>query len=509
MFVIKHVKVISKHTYLLNVIQCRRKATLKDYYPVARCLGFDPLEYTQMLKYDPKLTKMSEKVLKEAVHSLLQIGFSKNDIVSYPCILHMPVNDIKNNVMLLQEFGWNPERIKPDVIIGLKEYEEKMIYLLRLYGFISKDTNIIHNVLKCLGIDFPADDVSLTLNERDTLKDVYIKILHYYMKRVLTVPYNKKWLKLTSFRIIHQNMYICKLMLNFDDKTILDHVGLLHEDPKYTMTLINGLSGVDFKKMLAKDRKFMKTSTDNLLSLKSNTEARGTSNNTSEAPSTLVIKDDSVRRRLAEILTIPQMQLFGKHPYCLSLIKNFCKAKERLLILDRLKIKMFTMRTLCCSDHEFIRFLINGMSKVSCHDVAVFISLLLGKNITAVLNEINKHPYINYIPIINVRQTFNLLHEMEYSNDDIFRSVQILLYPPDKVRFILQDLDNIMKTDENDIAIKLNENGKIPREFHLQLTLYFIERENNYTGIAIWSEETDFGLIDREETDATPIAVAC
>lgn len=42
--------------------------------------------------------------------------------------------------------------------------------------------------------------------------------------------------------------------------------------------------------------------------------------------------------------------------------------------------------------------------------------------------QLKKHPYVGYIPLHVVRETTDLLKEMNFSHEDIFNSLPIVLY---------------------------------------------------------------------------------
>lgn len=62
-------------------------------------------------------------------------------------------------------------------------------------------------------------------------------------------------------------------------------------------------------------------------------------------------------------------------------------------------------------------------------DLALLVGHKLSQPVEDVFRELNKNGGFKYVPLTTVRDNLDYLVEMGFSKEDIYRSVQILLYP--------------------------------------------------------------------------------
>lgn len=62
-------------------------------------------------------------------------------------------------------------------------------------------------------------------------------------------------------------------------------------------------------------------------------------------------------------------------------------------------------------------------------DVVDYFSMLLKKPKAEVGKRLRKHPFYYYVPFVDIDANYEFLTKMGYTNDNIARSLLVLLYP--------------------------------------------------------------------------------
>lgn len=77
----------------------------------------------------------------------------------------------------------------------------------------------------------------------------------------------------------------------------------------------------------------------------------------------------------------------------------------------------------------FPRFARDGTDRTKGRDIVVYLSNVIKKDENAIRSLLSRHPNWCHIPVIHIKQCFDFLKGLEFTNEDIYKNIHLLLYP--------------------------------------------------------------------------------
>lgn len=75
------------------------------------------------------------------------------------------------------------------------------------------------------------------------------------------------------------------------------------------------------------------------------------------------------------------------------------------------------------------RFNYNGNDKGKSNDTMIYLTSVLGENKIKLRSMLERHPFWHYTSLLRIRTAFEFLQKKNFTKDQIFHCLQILLYP--------------------------------------------------------------------------------
>lgn len=77
----------------------------------------------------------------------------------------------------------------------------------------------------------------------------------------------------------------------------------------------------------------------------------------------------------------------------------------------------------------FNRFNCNGNDKGKTNDIMIYLTNTLGEDKRKLRMSLERHSYWQYISLLSIRQTYEFLKKQNFTKDQLFHCLQIILYP--------------------------------------------------------------------------------
>ncbi|XKL61525.1 hypothetical protein PGB90_008582 [Kerria lacca] len=383
-------------------------------------------ECSKIIKNTSAFKRRSEEDITKCFYTLKNAGYSNTYIQQHLYLLNVSPNILKNYLLFYKECGFNEEKIGP-AIVDIEHIMTVPIYLLKNYSILSNNVNLADNFLFYLGISKMKFD--LETNDNESIREVYIKILKMH-------------------EILHYDSE--NIILNLQSST-----GIILRETVFEYPRIMKTFGID-------------------------------SSILTKYPQIIEMDANILMYRILKLINSPTLTIFKDHPKFGSLLISGPKVLERINILQELNMNCYDICLLTCSSKVFFKHILNRADRTKTNDLSIYISRKLGKSFKLTKHELSKNKFFRSISILTVHENVEYLLTMGFSKDEIFSSVQILMYSTKNIETILKKLMcNSIATD-NSQKIQV-----VHKKYFLALTLYYIEKEHNFSGHGIWNETSD------------------
>lgn len=507
---------LTKKVFLLGLQHwrpqlCRNIAAKNDSGSYKLCKYFDISENKAELicLKQPVINKMDETKLKSLIETVLDLGFSREVLIKDPLMFGMIPITLRFRYKVLEESGF--DNITPVHLLSyLSLVKQKSIGHLKASGELPSMLNV-ENRLASFMTQWPTSLTTLVYGDinKTTLYNLRLNILQRYFELVLDMTEEEFIRGLKTYptirhrplEVINETLNILKSVIAIPDKKIKSNMYLIHADPENLKLIIykfRSIGGIDIKEII---RLHPKLATKRYASLVETRNILQQFSISDEAQrrcfDIYTLSPDTVRARLEEAQTIPEFQTFLNHPRFLKMIHYKNTAMKRLRNLYNSKKKCLSLNILSGSSMHFEIFeKAPGDRLGKGKDLIFCISQSLGNNYSSsqIRNLVKRHPFWINVPLVQVKFVYKQLSR-NFGAQDIYENCPLLLYPWNKIKKILDTLED-MGTGEslnNQEHLKLNVLSKSQK---LSLVLYYLEKNHYFSGNGVWTDEKSKAILE-------------
>ncbi|XP_076241060.1 mitochondrial transcription termination factor 5 [Calliopsis andreniformis] len=478
---------------------------------------------------------------KENVHDLLttHLGYTSKDIndifrVKWKIISEIPEKkilmnckilqkscvDVQNSRYLLRSLQLHPVALKNRIFL-LEEMGVKSISIFQLYRFlyamtltvrkfkelhnIPKNVDISSNIFNSVGstIKIPAQ-----LDVNETKMSMYYKTcMRYFKEYHLKLKYNSLYkyysVSYQSFRLMAEIADILKTGLQMDMNSLSKYSFLLRLDADRVNNFISEFKHVqiDGKPMLDMVRRFPRLLTIDIDNAKEILLLCKRFNIPEKAiittPNILKMNKEIFEKRYRSILNIPEISIWATYPRILYVLCVHNMVMNRIKHLRYKKLlSSANIHTLLSCNSFFRRFVQGNTSHAAYKSMFRYIlKKELGDIDDKVTENATNHPHWKRVPLYRIAKTLAFLRQ-HYSVADICKNIHIVFYPSSAITIILEKVQK-QYTPEKGYNFTSSQN--------LALYLYLLEKNNHFTGDAIWqmdnNEESEISCQDMEDLE--------
>ncbi|XP_075145384.1 mitochondrial transcription termination factor 5 [Haematobia irritans] len=463
----------------------------------AKNIGSTYLKWHSILSKHPELKTLKSKDILNTTRVLDKFSFTVDDILSKPMILYMNEMTLDNRHTVLRECGF--ENVSISLLAKFVAVMNRSVAALKSLNHIPFETDVVERLRGTF------TDIQLKLpNDFDhrqeslELKLLRQRILNCYLEQKLRAsPTDLEKIWKTYGRLRHKSFWSVQSMVNlllndlkFSPQRIVKNAFMLYGDADNVSRILNEIptiGGQNIRDLLYKRPKIMMTSCDALLTTMQHIRKYGIPEDAIlRCLEILTLGPDTVLERLKDLHEVEEFQVLSTNPRVLRLVHYQNKARLRLDYLNQMKVRCASLHILSCGSEAFAKFARDGSDKTKGRDIVVYLSHIMNKPESDLRNLLSRHPNWCHIPATQVKNCYEYLKRKNFSNQDIYKNIHLLLYPIIRIDEKLRQLRNPSFLEElkfNKADEKLNENEK------LTLVLYLIEIEFHFTGDGIWTEQ--------------------
>jgi hypothetical protein len=364
------------------------------------------------------------------------------------------------------------------------------VQVLKAYNYIHPQSDVQENLIKQL--DVPVKIKKLP--DTTQLHDMRKQVLDAYFKEKLEMTDEEiGHARMIYTRLKHRNLssiveviHVLKNELNFTNTRIVKNPYLCHAFPENIQAIIKEIPKIgstDIQTLLMERPKIMmqpckaiKATINHIKAFNIDEEA------IEKCFEVLTLGPDTVYSRLAELYSIKEFQVHFTNPRILRLIHYKNKVRSRLDYLKSLKIRCYSIHLLSTSSEAFERFAFDGLDKTKGVDTLEFLSHTFKIDSLEIRGLLKLHPSWMQAPIVEIKNTYDYLRGLGFSDEEIYENLIIVLYPISRLQPKLTELIEWKEANDENKKISDVEVRKISNSKLLSLCVYFIETEYHYTG---------------------------
>ncbi|XP_047538281.1 transcription termination factor 5, mitochondrial-like [Vanessa atalanta] len=460
----------------------------------------------------PAIKKLDVDQIKNVVGTLYDLGFNSKVILDQPSLCSILPITLKYRFTVLEECGLN--NISTQYLVSyLTLVKRKTIGELKQSGMIPQAFNI-ENRLASYMSQWPSSLTTLVYGdvEKFTLHSLRIKIIQRYLELMLDLNPDEfirgidtyPTIRHRPLQSINETLNILLSEILFPIKKIKSNLYLVHADPENLKNILynfRSIGGIDIKEILRMYPKLAVIKFSTLLDIRKTLEEYGISKEAQmRCFQIYTLSPATIKERLEEAKTIPEFNTFYGHPRFLKMIYYNKTATKRLMKLYSNNKKCLSLNILSGSSAHYEIFeKAPGDRLGKGKDLVFCISKSLGNsfNITDIRNIIKRHPFWINIPLIQVKYVYEQL-SVDFSVNDIYENIPILLYPWNRIRESLKLLEPSEKQNKwlASLPYEQIDLTMLSQSQKLSLILYLLEKNHYFTGNGVWSEEKHKNIVD-------------
>ncbi|CAL8094863.1 unnamed protein product [Orchesella dallaii] len=475
-----------RHTYLGNMLQVVPEGIQKrNCEVIASLLGIASEDVSRIPKKE-----INEERAQRVYRVLQEFELSSGAVRLYPELLLMNHGAVENYIRIMQESCFTD--VREVFILRFRTVCKQSIKVLQNKALLPKIETVINRHCDELGetsefakylIDTLPDD-----DKRITLFDLRSHILSAYFSKLSLGSHDenrntfKKYPRLyyKSVNWITRTYKILTETFQFSNDKIRKHLYLLHTDPNnlQRLTQIDTLGGMDMKELSNSRPKVLMSTYETLREIEESFVEHGISFEAIQKyPEVFTLSSTTIKRRLQEMDTTPEFQLFKSHPRVARLLYYQNKAKSRLEEFRTMQVRVPSLHLLSADTKSYNRSVSSGDLRVRGVDVLTFLTDIFKVDRKLIRKSLIRHPHWLHIPLTNVCSVLTYIQTLHsFSEKQLINALPLLLYPVVNVE---KEVKNVLSTGE----------AKLTDEYFLQMVLYFLERQAHFTGDAVWHDK--------------------
>ncbi|KAH1001548.1 hypothetical protein HUJ04_005549 [Dendroctonus ponderosae] len=458
--------------------------TLKELY------GFTKEEIFRLMENPAIWRKKETEDLIDSYHLYKRLGFTNSDFLAYPSLLiSHPVAKF-NHYNSLLDTGCSP--IDARLLCRASYYFRNKIATLKQDGYLEPDVNVADRLLELLQPPSSRSSIPLeqSLKEIDEMKwtALHRTILTAWLQvrlktsedEIINLLRVHKMIANKSFRIINENITLAE-SIGISNRKILRSGYLLNTYPEYPKTMLRDhpiLAGVNIAAYYRTNPKLMMINPRKILEIFKLLKEYNISDEAIQTrPSVFTMSPFTLKQRLDHIKQTPELRVNFNDYRMLNMVIHHKTMSSRLGFLKKLKLRCASLNHIAKpDDSKFEDYIQEGRDMNRISDVMDYFSALLKKPKEEVRARLRKHPFYYYVPFVDIQANYEYLIQMGYTNENIARSLLVLLYPGYKIKKTLGKL-------RREATLRFTD---LQQSKQLNLVLYYIEKEFHFTGNGIW-----------------------
>lgn len=397
----------------------------------------NPAKIKQLLQKNSLLQNVDKDEIVKSLNYLRTLNIPLSNIRNNVNILSQNVITLQNHYAVLKESGFT--EVSSLHLIKFVMIMNKPVYVLKANEFIHSDLSVADYIAQFANINILKDEYRVPETEplkvmrKNILKQLVLESIHLNENE-----FEKFWKCYPSgrnrpLRSVVQIIEVLKKDLNFDNERIRKHPYLLFADAENVKNILFKLKticGIDCRHMLNKRPKIAMTNYQRLNAIQNHIRNFGIPDEVVGGTlEILTLGPDTVYERLLQLRNVKEFEVLLNHPRILKLVAYQNKAKLRLEYLKQLKIKCVSLHVLSGNTEVFERYVRDGSDKTQGRDVVSMLSKVMEKSENDIRTELLRHPNWCHVSAVSIRATLDQLKNRQFSIDDIFDNIQILLYP--------------------------------------------------------------------------------
>ncbi|CAH0381028.1 unnamed protein product [Bemisia tabaci] len=440
------------------------------------------------------LRQQGVATLKENAIFLQYATYANKTIYNYPEILTLNPTTLMNRLTICRECHIH---LSLPVLYNFEDCNKASIALLRAYSLIPADWDVISNLIKrAQGLEEHSLDVP-PLTEKNTLDVIYLAVIKAYLKRKMRLQHEHLLNKLTknhvrdlSFTAFKSNLFYLLNFAGFTREMVLANfrfMKYMNAGSLFNLMKFYQSRGCNFPSFLRQKPILLTLQYSQAQSILSVLEEFNVPCDVSlSTPKVFTLSPYVLRERLKVLCSHKEIEIFKFHPRFLECTLKVDFVIKQLNWCRQLDFKKLSMSLLLDNSGEFTL----RTSRTGTDDLLIYLGKQFRKADADIVVRLNRHPYWRTVPLIQVDETLQFLLNNNFTKEDIYKSIHIVLYPRVRIEMELASLNRRKFTvcrDAPDTSVPgFTVSPVVKKEFILPLILYFMEKETNFAFDAIW-----------------------
>lgn len=457
-----------------------------------------PLQTMQLIeKYPSLVATIDFEELQASVSLLQENGIFQQEILKHPETLILGRRKLSDRLKVLDECSFRNHKCYS--LYDFSKVLWRKIRSLKWFGFIDEKENVVENLISLLGLRIELSDEII---EETSLVKIRELILTHYFKKKFGVPVPSTKLKFRSLKSTARLIDIFQNRLNLKNEKFLITKGksILLSCPDEISKLldeVHTIAGIPIEGYMRQQPQLLHFASSMPTTLQHIKSFGIPEHNVLDCPLIFTVPPIEIKKRLAEIARHKELYILRSNPKILRLVFFREKAKSRLDYISRMKMKPTSIGSLVGTLHQFTWLTIRGKDFKKKDDLSFFLARVLNKRHCDIEKHLERHPHYYQIHVTSAKKVLDYLRYKEFTDEEIYENIFILLYPLARVESKLSPLINEKKNTNgtqqiNGILVSLIPNSKL-----LSLCLYYIEEEFHFSGDGVW--DPDFRIDSTNE----------
>ncbi|XP_020710168.2 transcription termination factor 5, mitochondrial isoform X2 [Athalia rosae] len=416
-------------------------------------------------------------------------GFSSDHILSNPVLMTIEPSELKERYLFFKEAGCSI--ILPEMIANFKRYLTMTLGEMKQNNLLPKEIDVTKNIWNNFDEkihDPPTEPVT----DNSTLLAIRTRCLRHYMKAKLGATEEeldpifggKRTISYRSCASIKSTLNLLINTIGFSGEKLKKHRQIFYIDVfgiESILKDVKKVGDIDTKTFLLRNFRLLKKCSKLRDTTKVLNEFRIPNIAIEKCPSIFHFLPETVRSRLIEIPTIPELFGHWHNPRILFLVCYLPRAKRRIEQLKELNVTCASLALLISGDAAFRRYTEEGIDRPKGADLLTLLHYELNTDRKIIRDVLRKHDAWCQIPFIYAQETLFYLKKIGFTNEEIWKNIHIVLYRKTIVQKELEKIDSKLS----------NRSWDLTPSRKLALSLYHIEKPYHFSGKGVWDSPVD------------------
>lgn len=454
---------------------------------------------------NPNMSKISKDHANELFSIFERYDLDKKGLLLKPLLLNLTPIGIERRAEILLECGF--KKLEMADISKILTLLNKTISELKSLKYIPQDVNVQDRLTTYFSMWPCSPPMSANVDDSSTtLLELRLRVLQRYLELTLNLQSEdfqraiKSYPRMRSRPFSHINLTLQHLrnLLKMPDKTIKKNLFVLNTYPNRIcklLTEVKTLSGVDIEDVINKKPSVLINKLEGLLEIESLlNDYKVPLDSQQRHLDIYTLGYSTVQKRFLDAFNTPEYKALLNNPRMLRLILYKNRADTRLKHLKSTNKMGFSLNILSSKNSDFKKYDENP-HRIRCNDFIQNICYGLGNkhSFRDIYDKLKRHPFYNKTTTMAVKETQDNLSK-RFSDEEIYLNCQILLYTWERIKVHLFPLLHLNNAANEEISLPVFSRIKGNLILHdklthcqiLNLVLYYMEIEHNFSGYGIW-----------------------